>query len=426
MGKFTDLLNKETKVEDAASKYDERPELHGIVSRENFEFINLVNENTGNLLGDEWTANIKANKKHWRKHSPLISCKGLGKNKCVIGIGASPSFHKNKDVLKFYVNNDGVRDWEERDFITIAANHQYKPLLEMGIRPDFILLVDGSEVVMEQLCKDIPPEGQHTTLITGVHCSPKVIKEWTKQGRHILFYTSGAEEMANAFRKHIKRDPMKYKMDLGGNVMNGAFMIGGVIFDSTVFMGVGNDLSFPVADTIDGQREGYYSDGDYTTNVGTGRDEAASYNKWGGFTLTKRQVILPKEQVGSYKRYHMQLDLVGTSKTLWVYKTWLETTIMSQTKHPAFFNYFNCTEGGILGVMAKETDDESLAKADNWYMLDEVCINQHTDRAMYHTATLEDAIDIFLKSKRDMLCQTNLIAPTNRLVQPVGDMVSLG
>ncbi len=424
MGKFSDIL-KESKQEDDA--YDSRPELQGVVNKKSFDFISTINENTGKLLGKQWADNVKDNKRFWKKHSPVGSCLGLGKNKCVIGIGASPSFHKNKDVLKRCVNLDGTKSWEERDFITIAANHQYKPLLEMGIQPDFVILVDGSDVVFDQLCRDIPPSGQNTTLITGVHASPKVVRAWTKQGRHIVFYTTGSDDLKKAFRKHINRDPDKHKMDLGGNVLNGAFMMGTMILRSTVFMGVGNDLSFEIGDTIDDQRNGYYADGDYSSNAkltGTGRDEAASHKRWAGFSLEKRKIYLLNETVGSHKRYNMKLDLVGTSKTLWVYKTWLETTMMSQVNTPAFLNYFNCTEGGILGVMAKNDDDASLKSLDNWFMLDEVCMNQHTGKAMYHTAMLEDAIEIFLEAKRKMSWQTKPIVPPHQLVQSVGGRAS--
>jgi len=98
--------------------------------------------------------------------------------------------------------------------------------------------------------------------------------------------------------------------------------------------------------------------------------------------------------------------VVGTSKTLWVYKTWLEGAIMSQTKAPVLFNYFNCTEGGILGVMAKDDRDEALFSKDNWYLLDEVAVNQHTGRPMYHTAMLKDATDLFIKIKRSKIWET--------------------
>uniref|UniRef100_A0A6M3XQD6 6-hydroxymethylpterin diphosphokinase MptE-like domain-containing protein n=1 Tax=viral metagenome TaxID=1070528 RepID=A0A6M3XQD6_9ZZZZ len=388
--------------------YDTRTELHGIVNRSSFDFISAVNKVTQRILAEEWVANIKANKRFWRKHQPLRSAVGLGINKAVIGIGASPSFNKNKNIMASYVLPDGLRDWPDRDFITMVANHQFKPLLEMGVIPDFVILVDGSDVVYDQLCKDIPSIGRHTILITGVHASPKVIREWTKQGRHILFYLTCEPNCQEAFRKHMKRNPDNHKIELGGNVMNGAWMIGAAVFKSTVFMGIGNDLSFPIADTIEEQRENYYADGDYSTNAkdtGTGRDEAATHRRWAGFTLTKRNVLSPKEALKGTDRYNIELDIVGTSKTLWVYKTWLESTIMGQTNAPARLHYFNCTEGGILGVMAKDDSDKALKDPKNWYMLDQVCKNKHTGAGMYHTAMLQDTIEHFLTAKETMRWQ---------------------
>lgn len=417
---YSDTLKDGCKTEPTA--YANRPELAGIINEKSYDYISIVNKNTGDLLGDEWAANVRHNKKYWRKHVPVTGCKGIAKNKCIIGIGASPSFHKNKDVLKYYVNRDGVRPWEDRDFITIAANHQFKPLLEMGIIPDFVICVDSANTLYDQLCKDIPKDANNTTMITGVHMSPKLVKGWTKQGRPIVFYTTGSPKIFKAFRKHMKRDPKNYKLDLGGNVMNGAFMVGVGVFGSTVFLGVGNDLSFPLSDDIEDQRSSYYADGNYSSNIagtGSGRDEAKSHKRWAGFTLAKRHILLPKENEG-HKRYNISLDLVGTSHTLWVYKTWLETTMMGQTRENAYLNYFNCTEGGILGVMAREDTDEALKDPENWFMLDEVCKNEHTGKMMYHTTTLEDGINHFLRAKRSLECQRRLTP--SRLVQPVVGM----
>ena len=401
MSKYDYLKDGTVEREDVP--YTTRPELNGIIKKESYDFVTAVNKHTMNSFKKEWTNNVKNNKKLWRKHRKLNDCLGIGKNKCVIGVGAGPSFHKNKDVLKQVVNADGVKPWEERDFITIAANHQYKPLLEMGIIPDFVLLVDaGNDAVYDQLCRDIRPEGQNTILLTGIHVNPKISNGWSKQGREIVFYSTNSQEIGKAFRKYIG-DSDKHGTELGGNVLNGAWMIGIGKFLSTVYMCVGNDLSFEMKDTVEEQRKAYYADGDYTTNAketGSGRDEAASNKVWAGFSLEKRAVWLPNEDVGSIKRYNISLDIVGTSYTLWVYKTWLESAIMSQTTVPTHFHYFNCSEGGILGVMAKKDDNESLYKKDNWYLLDEVAINQHTKRPMYHTAMLKDATDLFIETKR--------------------------
>jgi len=244
------------------NNYEERKDLHGVISKKNFEFLNTVNASTVDFLGETWVKNVKANKKYWRKHQKLRSLLGIGKNKAVIGIGAGPSFHKNKDVLKRFVNEDGIKPWPDRDFITIASNHQFKPLLEMGIIPDFVLLVDASDVVMEQLTKDIPKMAQHTQLLVGIHANPGVIKKWDKQGRGIVFYASPAPDIKEAAQEHLKRGFKQHTIELGGNVLNGAFMIGAGVLQSTIFMGIGNDLSFEMNEDAEEQRKRYYADGE--------------------------------------------------------------------------------------------------------------------------------------------------------------------
>lgn len=401
MAKFDHL--KEVKKKDSEPTYDEREDLHGVISRENFELVRTVNKMTIGHLGKEWTNNVKKNRKYWRRHQKIRDLTGLGRNKAVIGIGAGPSFHKNKDVLKHYVTNDGIKSWPDREFITIASNHQFKPLLEMGIIPDFVLLVDASDVVLDQLTNDIPKEAQHTQLITGVHAHPNVIKRWDNQGRGIVFYSTPAEVIQVASKEYLKRGYKEHVIEMGGNVLNGAFMIGIAALQSTIFMGVGNDLSFPESDDIEKQRKGYYADGDYSTNAevtGTGRDEGKSPKRWAGYRMEKRKVISLTDPIGCHARYNFELDVVGTSHTLWVYKIWLETTMMGQASLPVLFHYFNCTEGGILGVMARDSNDEALRDPKNWFFLDEACINKHTGKQMYMTAMLEDAIEIYLRSRR--------------------------
>ena len=391
------------KVEDKTEDYDKRTELHGIISRENFNLVRSVNKMTIGHLGKVWTNNIKKNKKYWRRHQKVRDLTGLGRNKAVIGIGAGPSFHKNKDVLKNYVVPDGIKSWPDREFITIVSNHQFKPLLDMGIIPDFVLLVDASDVVMDQLTKDIPKEAKHTQLITGVHANPDVIGKWDGQGRGIVFYSTPAEVIQAASKEYIKRGYKEQALEMGGNVLNGSFMIGVSALQSTIFMGIGNDLSFKIDDDVDKQRKGYYADGDYSTNAkitGTGRDEGNSPKRWAGYRMERRKIISITDPIGCHARYNFELDVIGTSHTLWVYKVWLETTMMGQTALPVLFHYFNCTEGGILGVMARDNSDEALKNPKNWYFLDEMCINKHTGKQMYMTAMLSDAIEIYLKSRR--------------------------
>jgi len=276
--------------------------------------------------------------------------------------------------------------------------------MEMGVIPDFVILVDAADTVYDQLNKDIPEVARNTQLITGAHVSTRILKNWTKQGRHVIFYTTPADFLQEAGKKYKLSRFTENKLEMGGNVLNASFMVGCAVLQSTVFMGVGNDLSFEVKDNLDEQRASYYADGDYSSNAaetGSGRDEGKSPKRWAGYRMEKRKIIRLDEPIGCKARYNFELDVVGTSHTLWVYKTWLETIMLGQLDLPVHLHYFNCTEGGILGVLAKNDEDkEEMRKADNWYFLDEVAINRHTGKQMYMTAMLEDAIEIYLRARR--------------------------
>ena len=381
--------------------YDEilsrHPEFDGVISRKSWEFIGHSDKRTVSGLQKIWTANIEANVKNglWDKHGPAKKdCFGLGKNKAVIGVGAGPSLKKNINVLKRVADIDGTKDFRERDFIIMASNHMFKPLLNMGIIPDFVVLADASDVVMSQLCKDVPDSGRNCILLATPQASPRVLKRWHKQGRTIRFYLTQSEGLPEAFYKATKEDASKYVILQGGNVINSAWSLGMMVFRSSVFMALGNDLSYPIIEDLEEKRKNYYADGDYSTNApvtGTGRDEANSKKKWMGFSLRRQVLWTP----GQKNRYHIEIEPVQTTHTLWVYKTWLEANAHAGVSGKYPYHYFNCTEGGIAGVMCKDDSDEGIDNPDNWFMLDDVC-------PRYHTRMFIDAVEEFLAAKESM------------------------
>lgn len=375
----------------------EHPEFEGVISKNSWEYIGYSDINTVGYLKKLWVNNLKqnVNSKLWKRHGSMAKdCIGLGNNKAVIGVGAGSSFNINKDVLKQIVQADGVKSWQDRNFIIIASNHQFKPLLNMGIIPDFVIVADASNVVMDQLTKNIPIEGQSVVLIAGVQCSHKVLKRWNRQGRDIRFYVTHSTGIPEAFKEETGLDPMPHMLLQGGNVINTSWSAGLKFFKSTVFIAIGNDLSFPVQETMKKQRKTYYADGDYSSNApktGTGRDEAKTEKKWAGFTLKKRIVLT---QNGC--PYEIGLDIVGTTQTLWVYKTWLEANVLGMaSKSNLSYHYYNCSEGGIAGVMCKDDSDEGQKILENWFMMDEVC-------KRWHTRTLADAAMRFVQAKEAM------------------------
>ena len=377
------------------ASYDETTPLHGVISRQSHNFINMTNTHTIDGLQKEWCAQQTENVKSglWKKHGPLIAdCVGLFHNKAVIGVGGGQSFNKNKHVLKSIAERDGLRDWNDRAFVICASNHQFRPLLKMGIVPDFVFLVDASDVTYRQLCEDIPHSGQNTTLIVPLSVNPKVVKEWDKQGRTMRFYLGSAPQLMHSFNKDTGLDPQLYKIVNGGNVLNSMWMTASAVMHSKAFIAVGNDLSFELKDKKEDQETGYYADGDYSTNAkvtGTGRDEAKCEKKWLSFQIVPNKILSKEHRSEEIKGG----EIVGTSHTLWVYKTWIEEAILIGAENTkSSFHYYNASEGGILGVLAKSTDDAEMKKDENWFMLDEKCNR-------YHTTTLQYAIKQFLQAR---------------------------
>lgn len=370
---------------------EQMPGLEGTVLKSSWNYVGRSNESTKNHLLPLWLDNIRGNVKqrNWNRRRCVKKLRGLAFNKAVIGVGAGQSFNKNKHVLKQIVDIDGVKDWNDRNFVIIASNHQYKPLLDMGIIPDFVLIIDGGKIGKQQLTVDVPPIGKNTILLAGLQCDPETIGRWLKQGREVLFWITYSKELRTEFQNLTGRSANHYMVLQGGNVLNLMVGIASNMMGSNVFMALGNDLSYEVKDDLDVQRQSYYADGDYTSNApktGSGRDEAAANKKWLGFTLRKKPTNNGKID------YDVDLHVVGTSPTLWVYKTWIESQMIKGAQLNSPLHYYNCSEGGVLGVMAKEEGDENLRKDDNWFMLDEVC-------PKWHTMTLEDAAMSFLKAK---------------------------
>lgn len=379
--------------------YDEiieaHPEFKGVIHENSWNFIGFSDEGTLEYLKGLWIKNIRKNAKKglWKKHKGIYnSCSGLGMNKAVIMVGAGQSFNKNKHVLKQIHDYDAIKDWENRDFIIVASNHQFKPLLKMGIIPDFVAIADASDVIMDQLCKDIPKEGQHCTLLAGMHCDPSVLSRWHAQGREIKFYMAATKGLDKVFKECTGEDAGSHTVLQGGCVSNTVWSIGLKHFKSSVYIALGNDLSFPLKDTITEQRASYYADGDYSSNAvgtGTGRDEAQSEKQWMGFSF--EDGMLYTASSGLKKSSNINIAPVGTNYTLWVYKTWLEGNVLGTAKTGGY-HYYNCSEGGIAGVMCRDEKAEDMSSPDNWFLMDEVC-------KPWHTKKLEDAVEQFRTGK---------------------------
>ena len=395
------------------------PKIGKVITERCWDFLSESNDATKGHLGDLWEKNVRKNIKAglWDKYGGIHDdLRQFGFNKALIAVGGGPSFNKNKHILKRIVDSDGVKGWEDRDFYVVASNHQYKPLLEEGIIPDFVTLADASEVVFDQLCVDVPKSGRNTVMLTGLHSSPKVLKEWTKQGRDIRFYINRTVGQPELFKKMTHKNPEPYSCIAGGNVLNTIWSLSMRYLGSTVFIAVGNDLCFPVKDDVEDQRATFYADGNYSANApktGTGRDEARSPKRWMGINgLEKSKIII---DAPTNEHYNIDIGVQGVPLQFWTYKTWMESQIMIHEAGPRPFHYFNCTEGGTLGVLNKDPDnvEKNYKDIDSWYLMDEM-----TKR--YHTAMLEDAAVWFVAAKA-RLKHARIDAPS---VTSLGNLIS--
>ena len=169
-----EMTKKKIKKKKPGNTYEklleQNPEFEGVIHKESWDYIGQSDENTLRGLLPLWKKNIEINvkKKYWNRRRAVHKLNEVALNKAVIMVGAGQSFNKNKHVLKQIYDIDCVKDFDDRNFIIIASNHQYKPLLNMGIIPDYVMLADGSDVVMPQLCEDIPKNGQSTILLDGL------------------------------------------------------------------------------------------------------------------------------------------------------------------------------------------------------------------------------------------------------------------
>jgi len=357
------------------------PKLGAVVDPDTYKFLGNTSIKTKGALLDMWKKHLRANLDLFHKHGFVNDgCKGFGSNKATIAIGAGPSLNRHTKKLKELNHWNAQFEFKQQPFLFFCSNHQFKPYLDEGIIPHFVMLVDGSDsnAIYKQLCKNIPKRGHNVVLVCSLYANPKITHDWDKRGGAIQFYAPMGDWVPDEIPNIEKKQIMQ-----GGNVMNTSWVISLGCMGCRVFMTVGNDLSYPICEdvSVEDRRKKYYADGDYSTNLASKRDEAARQFKWMGFEMSTN-IFTGEPQIKMVPR--------STVQSLYGYKNWLEINIGIQDQMEGSFHYFNCSEEGILGVVAKDKDRQNLKDRSNWLMLDDIFPKR------YHTRTLEEATTTFL------------------------------
>lgn len=374
------MTTKRTTYEDLVKH---NPKIADILDPDVYDGMYRNNQRTVKILSKTWEKNSRINMKRYYKRYGLFvdNCKGLGLNKAVIGIGAGPSLKRNWDYLKKLNRWNWELPMEMQPFIFIVSNHQFKPCLEAGIIPHFVILVDAgdSASIYNQMCKDIPPIAKGITLICSTHINPELLRDWREQGRLFQFYIPAEDETKEFYDSLAGEEiPDDKKFPQGGNVMNVAWVASLIGLQSKIFVALGCDLSYEVSDSLTQRRDNYYADGDYSSNLASGRDEASGSKRWIGFDMTRN----PFTDKAQYK--FVQL---GTTASLYTYKEWFEVFIAVQDMSPESFHYYNCSEAGILGVIPKSYKKVDMENIDNWMLLDEILPKRYHTRLFKDTAS---------------------------------------
>jgi len=374
------------------------PKIGDVLDPSVFDFMRNSNDRTMAALSSVWEKNARRNlKKDFRRFGLLAdNCKGFGLQKSTVMIGAGPSLKNNWQYLKKLVDWNWKFPFEQQPFLFVTCNHQFKKCVEDGIIPHFVVLVDASDsnAIYKQMCEGLPEKAYRVALFAAIHINPAIVRHWSSKSASIQFYIPSDPENLKLAESITGEDYSDRALLQGGNVSNVAWMASLAAFDSRIFMALGNDLSYDIDKDVKKRRNNYYHDGDYSSNMASGRDEAEGMKNWLGFKM-RQSALEPDRPVIDWK-------LKGTTHSLFSYKTWLETNVAIQDISPASFHYYNCSEEGILGMTPKSYDVIDLNDPKKWVIMDEILPRR------WKTRTFRDAVEEYLTSRELCLIQAGI------------------
>ena len=273
-----------------------------------YQFISWGNQRDGQGLSELWHKNIRENIAHWDAHPTEFAgtLKDLPdhENDCIIFVGASPILKRSVKYLK---------NLDPR-FKIVATNSSIKYLVDHGVIPHYCVLLDGNVgkwtpewIEIREKCKDVVG-------LFAVAAAPDAIKEWGGKFIVIPYRYEDKEIRKLVEHRYGRRYPVS-----GGNGFSSAIALFVQFTKATMFLLVGNELSF---------KKNYYVHG---------------------------------KAISDGKPCYFATDVFGkkvrTLSPLYEYKIWLDNFIQCL----AGTHYFcNCSEG-ILGV---ESDGTFMQRLD--------------------------------------------------------------
>lgn len=264
------------------------------------------NETTVKSFKDIWLKNLPINKKliggDFRKFG-IYQFKDKNVGETAYLIGAGTSLKRNVQKLKY------------KNGIKITNAHCLKYLLNYGITPDFVLILDAKDKQVDWI--DIGSEAKNIKLCIDTCVDPGIIRKWKGQ---IFFFRANAKAEDEFSKKSWEIDSdFTDILSCGGNVMGGCLTFAiGLGCKKVVFIGM--DLACNVDNPVMQYKVGYC----------TGEDDG--------------------EGVDSFLDVNIEGLGIMTLGRMYDYKHWIDCLSINPHITCKKIDFINASEGGILGA----------------------------------------------------------------------------
>lgn len=257
-----------------------------------------------------WDRNTRKNLHRMTKDRSIWKLLDTHQSDAIIVVGASPSLNRDvKELAKLEKNK------KRNKFVIIVANSALKPCLKAGVKPDYVIAIDGNP---ETIVKDLNCDNKNLKLIASNNVAPDIFDVW--KGKEVWWspYYCLSKEVVKKVKPILGK-----RVTSGGNTVTSALAIGYAVFGARIFIMVGAEHCYD---------EQYY---------------AHKKSRWEA-----------GEDIAHWKVQDIKGRERWTNIPLWQYKIWIEH-MANDLPHCHFID----TSYGIIGTDTKRIQHYTLKQA---------------------------------------------------------------
>lgn len=173
-----------------------------------------------------WDKNTIKNLPKMSKDKSIWKLMDKHSTDAIIVVGASPSLNNDLKVLAELEKNK-----RRKRFVVIVVNAALKPCLKAGVKPDYVIAIDGNP---ETIVGDLKCNNKDLKLIASNNVAPEIFDVW--KGKEIWWcpYYCLSEKVVKKVKPILGK-----RLTSGGNALTAAMSIGYATFGSRIFILVG-------------------------------------------------------------------------------------------------------------------------------------------------------------------------------------------